>query len=130
MARRKMCGQLGCINIVDGGVAYCPEHERQRGWPRRTGGTRSTTPPTAHDANGSCGAIGISASSSTQPSASATRRSSTTSTRSAWAALTPTRIARPRAHRVIVRRRAAKDTSPEDIGYRGAGSLASSRPRP
>ena len=43
MARRKMCGQLGCINIVDGGVAYCPEHERQRGWPRRTGGTRSTT---------------------------------------------------------------------------------------
>ena len=43
MPRRKTCGHLGCINLTDGGVPYCPEHQRQRGWPRKTGVTRTDT---------------------------------------------------------------------------------------
>ena len=44
MARRKMCGWLHCLSLVDAGTKYCPEHERQRGWKRKTGNTRSTKP--------------------------------------------------------------------------------------
>ena len=36
--RRKLCGELHCINVVDGGVPYCDEHRRGRtASTRRTG---------------------------------------------------------------------------------------------
>ena len=35
---RKLCGELHCINVVDGGVPYCDEHRRGRtASARRTG---------------------------------------------------------------------------------------------
>ena len=39
----KTCGTAGCPNLVRGRT-YCPDHERERGWPRKTGNTRSTAP--------------------------------------------------------------------------------------
>ena len=42
MRAKKVCGHATCYELVPAGTTYCAEHERQRGWPRRTGNTRST----------------------------------------------------------------------------------------
>lgn len=39
----ELCGTTGCTALVRGKV-YCNDHEPQRGWPRKTGNTRSTAP--------------------------------------------------------------------------------------
>ena len=44
MARApKVCGHHQCANLVPAGTTYCAEHERQRGWRRNTGVTRTDT---------------------------------------------------------------------------------------
>ena len=46
MRAKKVCGHATCYELVPAGTIYCAEHERQRGWQRNTGVTRTDT--TAH----------------------------------------------------------------------------------
>jgi 5-methylcytosine-specific restriction enzyme A len=41
---KKVCGHAECYELVPTGTHYYAIHERERGWPRKTGSTRSTAP--------------------------------------------------------------------------------------
>ena len=43
MRAKKVCGHATCYELVPAGTTYCAEHERQRGWQRKTGVTRTDT---------------------------------------------------------------------------------------